>query len=105
MSDKHTPGPWTYVPDEDVAGHREPDRVKAGNITIIQCPGLVHNRTKTTANARLIAAAPDLLAALREMTALFEMTDEAQEPGTDSYAVLHLARAAISKAISTTAEG
>lgn len=37
-------------------------------------------------------AAPEVVGILRDMTALFEMTDEAQQPGTDSYTVLWQAR-------------
>ena len=37
-------------------------------------------------------AAPQVVGILRDMTALFEMTDEAQQPGTDSYTVLWRAR-------------
>lgn len=61
---KHTPGPWTiskhgnYLSIMDGSG----DAVR-GPATVC---GLYQNRDTTEANARLIAAAPDLLAELKE---------------------------------------
>lgn len=76
MTDKHTPGHW-FVPDQTLAR----------NLTVevddgIACPGSGGAMSYTTevcvlgwkgtpewdANARLIAAAPDMLEALRELT-------------------------------------
>ena len=79
----HTPGPWTAFPRETADGH---DRVVAGP------PGPNETRVALTRhfpNARLIAAAPDLLAALEHIATLGDVNaDEA--PG--------VARAAIAKA-------
>lgn len=60
---KHTPRSWTSMPA--TAGFREPDE---GDFQIVAvngiCVGIVwDNREEGEANARLIAAAPDLLAA------------------------------------------
>ncbi len=59
---KHTPGPWHYFPD-DHDGFEGPS-VQSGFGLVVYTlePG-----EENEANARLIAAAPDLLAALRYM--------------------------------------
>jgi hypothetical protein len=56
MEKKHTPGPWTY---EEEAYHSE--RVFGPKGLIAQVVG---DSAETCANAFLIAAAPDLMAAL-----------------------------------------
>ena len=56
MVAQHTPGPWLVLPDDDIPGHREADRVKIGSRDY---------DVGSSANARLVAAAPDLLAALK----------------------------------------
>ncbi len=95
MKQKHTPGPWTVVIRAEIDGHG------------VQEPGgaLVVRRGLGLEDARLIAAAPDLLAAAVEL----ETSDQAArivlvgEPGYDEWCAelsrLHLAlRAAIAKA-------
>ena len=69
----HTPGQWTV-------GHAGFERVpvvvakRAGRpATVAQCDG--GNRDEDEANARLIAAAPDLLAALPEPHRLIALAD------------------------------
>ena len=63
MSDKFTPGPWTY---------NHPDGVTLRHPPIFSDTGIVGNATwfgnigETEANARLIAAAPDLLESCRK---------------------------------------
>lgn len=60
---KHTPGPWRACGDSVKAGSRFNvcPCVTAGG----SAKGMIDEREVTYANARLIAAAPDLLAALR----------------------------------------
>lgn len=71
---KHTPGPWNYRPAKNVMSNRSRERpdlfdlpaevtnaddtekIKVGGITV-----------EGDANARLIAAAPELLAALKDL--------------------------------------
>ena len=53
---KHTPGPWEYF-QGDICHGKPEERER-----ILQCPGRM-----LAADADLIAAAPDLLEALREM--------------------------------------
>ena len=95
----HTPGPWThYYHTTDLALIVGSAR---DGIARILPSG---NREKDTANAKLIAAAPDLLAALNRLLRAFE-ADVEQVPSmdivtsweTNSQAV-QAARTAISKA-------
>jgi enterochelin esterase-like enzyme len=61
--EKHTPGPWRHNPDN--TGMNDDGRIMAG-ITVIATD--VYGRTddEGIANARLIAAAPELLEAAKE---------------------------------------
>lgn len=56
----HTPGPWMVLP-WFAPGGAEITTVQALNRTVADCPG---EDATSKANARLISAAPDLLAAL-----------------------------------------
>lgn len=70
----HTPGPWNLLPEEcdrpyvRVRGTVPGGRFKIANVLTPAYEG-VHEREakETRANARLIAAAPELLAALKLM--------------------------------------
>lgn len=92
MRAKHTPGPWTQGKSEIGAdcvwlnGATEPKYEMGPSHTWIDCG--------TRANARLIAAAPDLLEALKDLADLYD-TDE----GCRSLPEYIAARAAIAKAI------
>jgi hypothetical protein len=83
---KHTPGPWRVVDVPGEASHV----IGANNFTVVR-GGYVSDMD--TANARLIAAAPDLLAAL-QLIANFSNQDV-------SDMVREIARAAIAKAEGT----
>jgi len=102
MSAKHTPGPWKY-------GWETPAREWAqvttaqGNIianvnteTGPDIPPLVSKKMPADANARLIAAAPDLLAALEGI-----LNSECSI--CNNSPVWHTARAAVAKATGETA--
>ena len=87
----HTPGPWQYLPgDEDE-----------------ETCGLIVGKTAWVcdfvsdpieANARLIAAAPDLLEALKEMVEIAELTIGWFSTPPNANGPLIQARAAIAKA-------
>lgn len=67
----HTPGPWRVEP-VGRAAFRAPNEDGANDLCIIAenglCPGIVWEYLKEgEANARLIAASPDLLALCKEM--------------------------------------
>jgi len=61
---KHTPGPWKIIRlDNEV--YINPDR-ESGEYALIARINGTHRRDSQEANARLIAAAPELLEALKE---------------------------------------
>ncbi len=82
MSDtKHTPGPWEYVeypngPIEVIAGGDVGGVVHQGQI-FTEPDDIAEER----ANARLIAAAPELLAACKELTTLVENISNIRHAG------------------------
>ena len=92
---KHTPGPWKYDGQGD--GNKQlPIRSRGNIIAAIRGSG-------TLDDARLIAAAPDLLAALHELAEIGEGgVIERRETGKPTWialkAVATIARAAIAKA-------
>ena len=94
MEAKHTPGPWEISRDAVPAGHVQ--------VTVYAETGGRGTRVATVfdreANAALIAAAPDLLAAVE---GLCQMSDENTFPG-ESDNRWKAARAAISKALDRT---
>jgi hypothetical protein len=64
---KHTPGPWNVDGDATVYGPRfsiANDKEQIGIFEVADCKGYKQERE---ANARLIAAAPDLLLALERL--------------------------------------
>lgn len=59
---KHTPGPWVVDPCWDILGNTDDGNGMVCQITTDAVP-----RAEAEANARLIAAAPELLEALRDL--------------------------------------
>jgi hypothetical protein len=97
MSTKHTPGPWMYEPKG--RGHVWSDCRDDGSGAVIAVMPETNHGTKE-ADARLIAAAPELLSALYALLDdVSDLTDEAREAfsGINDRSVT-LARAAIAKA-------
>lgn len=94
MSNKHTPGPWTQGTSNPgrscvwLDGNAEPENTMGPDNTWIDCV--------SEANARLIAAAPDLLEALHLAVKMAE-TGMCDFNPHDEY-VMNKARAAIAKA-------
>lgn len=108
---KHTPGPWHVIENPNGTlgiGAKEPDgsdcRPAQINGTAVEEPWA----SVTWANARLIAAAPDLLEACKRLLAYANRySDEMRKIGrgadqlgddADSVSVAGMARAAIAKA-------
>ena len=96
MKTEHTPGPWSYY-----AGEAQPNpywrnyRLYVGErlVAEIGCTNAVGDGD---ANARLIAAAPELLAALTALVGHADLGEVDLEP--EEQAALASARAAIEKA-------
>jgi hypothetical protein len=75
MSTQHTPGPWSVLPEEcdkpyiRIRGTRLGGRYKIANVVTPVYEGASSQEAEETrANARLIAAAPDLLKTLEELS-------------------------------------
>lgn len=93
---KHTPGPWTVAPGRDKT---HPHNIESRSP---ECDGFDLARCVLIDDARLIAAAPDLLAALRGMVALFDQGTNVAgtaERFTRYETAIAAASAAIAKAI------
>lgn len=96
MSEQHTPGPWgfSYVRQVGNAWDSYAISTPAGDITVRTNPG--QGCQRHIANARLIAAAPELLAALEALLGWHEAFPLTQ--GEAELPVVQRARAAITKA-------
>ena len=81
----HTPGPWRYAPGEIVYG--------PSGESVASCRFVTNFKDTNVANMRLVAAAPDLLAALKAM--MNRYGDKSEHPFCDASIS---ARAAIVKA-------
>lgn len=88
MKTAHTPAPWHYKLSGNVVDNRG-----ARVATASEMPG--QDEMQRLANARLISAAPELLATLESMVALYEAM-HARNPYLDSRPLAALA--AIAKA-------
>ncbi len=94
----HTPGPWTVSPlnGRDVGPVRA-FTFEGTDVQQLQSVALVRARAESDANARLIAAAPELLAALKTVKPWFELwLPDAIGPAEQN--LLRLVDAAIAKA-------
>lgn len=94
MAGQHTPGPWEAGHYSSVVGLPVVAQPDPTQNTIIIC-GVRGNREEAEANARLIAAAPDLFAALAEVAVLGHGKCTIGKP------LAEMIRAAISKALSS----
>ena len=87
----HTPGPWVVERADDAYCI-----ANVGNLVIMPCGGKVKH-DNAEADARLIAAAPDLLEALEQVCRIWDHHCDAHGDGTPSEAHARV-RAAIAKA-------
>jgi len=88
---KHTPGPWRIDP---IKAHANGNR----RIMAEQCTTVAVVPEHLAADARLIAAAPDLLEALQEVCARLLYRGVSTNAGRPDRTALEIARAAIAKA-------
>lgn len=89
---KHTPGPWTVAPGRDKT---HPHNVESRSP---DCEGFDLARCVLIDDARLIAAAPDLLAALQYALERFECIPKDRDEYGIFKGAADMARAAIAKA-------
>jgi hypothetical protein len=102
----HTPGPWTVLPPESgtddylrVRGTRLGGRYKIANVlSAVPLGANPIEAEEASANARLIAAAPELLEALRAAQELIERRWGYPDDASSREVTLEQTRAAIRKA-------
>ena len=101
---QHTPGPWELSNDHKPSPYVIRQVGRFGGLASVKFHGFNKTeraREEQTANARLIAAAPDLLEALK-VTAWsllkYQPPRAPKDPGTDASHALSIASAAIAKA-------
>lgn len=77
MADRFTPGPWSVLPGDTLSGHRQVGAGVAGLPlhTVATAHAYDMPDPEATANAHLIAAAPDLLESLRAVMSWVENWD------------------------------
>lgn len=93
----HTPGPWEAEPMED--GCSVAYRINDAHGYEIGVTSGRDGESEEAANARLIAAAPDMLAALKECLPLFDMVTALDDHGSNVLGQAeNLIRAAIAEA-------
>jgi len=79
MKTRHTPGPWAIEADADKAGrHPLHDNRHVTARTGVVCD--LRDQPAQAADARLIAAAPDLLAALKFLRGVYMLTGDHSDP-------------------------
>lgn len=93
---KHTPGPWRIEIEDspDAEWSRRWPNIIADEYEVVGTEGMYGDLETDMANARLIAAAPELLQSLQEVIQYFDAPGD----GCFSDAQLAKARAAIAKA-------
>ena len=94
---KHTPGPWMASQNEVISVASTAERVVI-TVNVVECETGAPIPEQAIIDARLIAAAPDLLAALK--TCVFVVETLAHLRGMEAELLPHaeFARAAIAKA-------
>lgn len=102
MKTEHTPGPWINIPMQDTVW-AEDGNLQVAKISELPWINGKSNWVQEGANARLIAAAPELLEALKDLAKDFEsLRRSCKESCAGPSETLLQARAAITKAKGTT---
>jgi hypothetical protein len=100
----HTPGPWiTQIPSEDSNGIFV-KVVDAQDVTVADVPQQPYDTWQATDNARLIAAAPELLRIVKTLCEYADVGRLVCEGANVDYAVLDEAIGAARDAIATIEE-
>jgi hypothetical protein len=104
---KHTAGPWTWTEPDYSKEHEPPDScasygLEGASGSVLSGCGNCGNIFYSEEDGRLIAAAPDLLAALQNMTKSLASYERFPD-GSGNTAAFDKARAAILKATSSSA--
>ena len=98
---KYTPGPWKVVQPKDVGLHHMPifieGETREDDTICAMGAGIVHYANAET-NARLIAAAPDLLEAAKAMEQVLELYNNKEESLKAVMLRLGMLKQAITKA-------
>lgn len=102
MDAKHTPGPWTCEANWACSGPLKGAYVKAGGVSLAMVQSqTIESQEMCMANGNLMAAAPDLLAVVSELSIMFD--DAVFVWGIDDEdmveKVRNAAKAAIAKAV------
>lgn len=101
MNAQHTPGPWRFLPGNETApGYVVGREACAFVAQLLGKDGRRNPETQERADANLIAAAPELLDGLRQMTDAYAkaMRDAGVTRYPEALAVVRAARAALAKA-------
>lgn len=96
MPTAHTPGPWTTNPEVEHQAVLGPDGFIVADCAIFSFRPGAPTSERCTANGHLVAAAPDLLAALQSILREFTPEHIDSVSGTNAGSK---ARAAIAKAL------
>lgn len=107
---KHTPGPWHVcdgcthlISDEHLMTVAEARQIVSGNLRTGKTE-YVPGHQMQLANSKLIAAAPEMLEALREIANWNPVVSPDEENGMSIIDAINIARAAIAKATGDTDE-
>ena len=99
MNSTHTPGPWRIGDAGAVIFGPKSDRPSPVTVAAVGRAG--GNPDQARANARLISAAPELLAALQAALCLYDQGQMKLDGDSGSDPLIESARAAIAKATAT----
>jgi len=94
---EHTPGPWRYTLDARGRHLVVPENKWGHALAQVFVRRLDPCIYPVQQNARLIAAAPELLEALEELWTCVELQDEFSDPISDRYVVGHMVQDVIAK--------
>ena len=98
MEAKHTPGPWDITASVANDGRLIVENDLGLPVCAMSLRGVQGDAGKMSANAKLIAAAPDLLEALRGLVAQVDAGTSPEYRALQEHRSMRVARAAIARA-------